>query len=78
MSLEELCQAARDLSISDRMKLMMSVWESLDQQWDPRQDQGLSADILKELQLRVADWQAHPEDQMPWDLFLAMTEAEAE
>jgi putative addiction module component (TIGR02574 family) len=58
--------AIKRMSVDERLKLMDLIWDTLVEQ---DADIPLSKDVLEEMEWRLADAQAHPEQSIPFDEF---------
>ena len=58
----------RHLSIDERLQLVEDIWDSIAEESNVRADAlPLSAAQVAELQRRIADADAHPDDGIPWE-----------
>jgi putative addiction module component (TIGR02574 family) len=58
----------RDLPIDERLQLVEDIWDSIAEEANVRpQSLPLTDAQCAELQQRVADADAHPEDSVPWE-----------
>ena len=58
----------RHLSIDERLQLVEDIWDSIAEEANVRADAlPLSAAQVAELQRRIADADAHPDDGIPWE-----------
>ena len=58
----------RDLPIDERLQLVEDIWDSIAEEANARpQSLPLTDAQRAELERRVADADAHPEDSVPWD-----------
>ena len=66
-----MSRAARDfdhLSVAERIQLVEDIWDSIAEEANVRpQSLPLTDAQCAELQRRVADADAHPEDSVPWE-----------
>ena len=58
----------RTLSIDERLQLVEELWDSIAEEANIRADAlPLSAAQVAELQRRIAEADAHPDDGIPWE-----------
>ena len=58
----------RRLSIDERLQLVEDIWDSIAEEANSRAEAlPLTPAQIEELQRRVADADAHPEDGIPWE-----------
>jgi putative addiction module component (TIGR02574 family) len=69
MTLQQLTDAACTLPVEDRLELIDRVWASLEPRGAP------SPTLLAELERRVAEVDADPDEGMTWDEFMASWKA---
>ncbi len=64
MDLPSLLSGMRSLSIDDRIRLMNAIRDSLAAD---REREGLTEAQKEELDRRLADMEANPDDDVPWE-----------
>lgn len=67
-SLETICDAARKLSVADRLQLLTTLWGELS---EDEQSSELSREFQAELNRRIDESKRHPDEGRPWREVLA-------
>lgn len=70
MTLTELCQAASILPLDERWKLIESVMATIPGQETEALPFKPTPELLDELAKRVSEFEAAPDDEMPWAEFV--------
>jgi putative addiction module component (TIGR02574 family) len=64
MSADTLIAEAAKLSAADRLKIAQALWQSA---WDEQGDIPLTAEQRAELDCRLADFEANPNEGSSWE-----------
>jgi putative addiction module component (TIGR02574 family) len=60
-------EALRRLSVSERLRLVADLWDSIAED-APDEALPLTPELAAELDRRLAEHEANPDDVVPWDL----------